>query len=310
MTASDIILARLTRQHLLTPAEDELAVLRDLCGVQAQFYGNCLHALRIRCGRADESARLAEYAAKTWTLRGTLHLIARDDLPLFLHEGRRHFLRPCDTMDDDGQLSAARKRALAGCITARCEKGVCTREELRMLCRESGMTACEEESAFNAWGGLLRALCENGTLIHAAQQEKAFTRCPPFVPMPESNAMRELLRRYLAHYGPATVKDMSYFFAKPQRELLPVLEGLAPESFKCEGKLFYSIGDVKHLGDLNCCIFLAGFDPLLLGYEKAESLFLPEEARRAIFTRAGIVRPAILLDGRIVGFWKRRGRTL
>lgn len=73
------------------------------------------------------------------------------------------------------------------------------REELRALCRDNGMTYIEEESAFDPWGGLLRALCENGTLIHAAQQEKAFICCPPFTPMAEADAMRELLRRYLAH---------------------------------------------------------------------------------------------------------------
>lgn len=310
MTTSDIILARMARAHLLAPAGDERSVLRESCGLQAQFYGNCLHALRIHCGRLPDESILASHAVKTWTLRGTLHLVARDDLPLFLHEGRRHFLRPCDTLADDEQLSAARKRALAGCITARCAEGVCTREELRALCRESGMTAREEESAFNAWGGLLRALCENGTLLHAAQQEKAFALCPPFTPMREEDALRALLRRYLTHYGPATVRDMCYFFALPQRTLLPVLEALAPDRFICEGKTFYCIGDINVSGSIDCCRFLAGFDPLLLGYEKKESLLLPQEALRAIFTLSGIVRPAILLNGRVVGFWKKNGKTL
>lgn len=179
MQIDDILLLRMNRQYLFVPAEDELTVLRGLCGLQAQFYGNCLHALRLRCGKAPDEDILRTSAAKTWTLRGTLHLIALDDLPLFLYDGRSHFLRPCDTMENDDHLSAARKRELAAIILDAAQKGCGGREELRLLCRGHGMTDDEEQSAFDPWGGLLRALCESGTLGHTAQQKKAFRPCPP-----------------------------------------------------------------------------------------------------------------------------------
>lgn len=168
MQADEIIALRMKKQFLLSPAPDERSALRHLCGLQSQFYGNALHALHIRCGRKPDEPLLLHTAVKTWMLRGTLHLIARDDLPLFLHEGRSHFLRPCDMMEDDEHLSAARKQLLAAHIVEACAAGHGGREELRAVCREAGMTAQEEQSAFNAWGGLLRALCENGTLVHAA----------------------------------------------------------------------------------------------------------------------------------------------
>ena len=50
MQIDDILLLRMKRQYLFAPAKDEFTVLRGLCGLQAQFYGNCLHALRLRCG--------------------------------------------------------------------------------------------------------------------------------------------------------------------------------------------------------------------------------------------------------------------
>ena len=87
MQLDDIRLLRMSRQYLFAPAEDELTVLQSLCGLQAQFYGNCLHALHLRCGKAPDENALLTSAAKTWTLRGTLHLIALDDLPLFLYAG-------------------------------------------------------------------------------------------------------------------------------------------------------------------------------------------------------------------------------
>ena len=85
-------------------------------------------------------------------------------------------------MENDDHLSAARKRELAAIILDAAQKGCGGREELRLLCRGHGMTDDEEQSAFDPWGGLLRALCESGTLGHTAQQKKAFRPCPPFAP--------------------------------------------------------------------------------------------------------------------------------
>lgn len=74
MQIDDILLLRMNRQYLFAPAKDEFTVLRDLCGLQAQFYGNCLHALRLRCGKAPDEDILRTSAVKTWTLRGVFTL--------------------------------------------------------------------------------------------------------------------------------------------------------------------------------------------------------------------------------------------
>ena len=58
------------------------------------------------------------------------------------------------------------------------------------------------------------------------------------------------------------------------------------------------------------CLFLAGFDQLMLGYEKKESIYLPQEHLRKIFNLAGIVMPAVLLDGQAAGKWKKKDRRL
>lgn len=176
MQIDDILLLRMNRQYLFAPAEDELTVLRSLCGLQAQFYGNCLHALRLRCGKAPDEDILRTSAAKTWTLRGTLHLIALDDLPLFLYDGRSHFLRPCDTMENDDHLSAARKRELAAIILDAAQSGCGGREELRLLCRGHGMTPDEEQNAFDPWGGC-SARCAK-----AARSATPRSRKRPFAP--------------------------------------------------------------------------------------------------------------------------------
>ena len=48
----------------------------------------------------------------------------------------------------------------------------------------------------------------------------------------------------------------------------------------------------------------------MLGYDKAESLFLPHNHIRDIFTLSGIVRPAILINGTVAGYWNKKNRKL
>jgi hypothetical protein len=44
MTIEELKIRQLTNQHLLDPA-DKMTVVRDLCGVQAQFFPNAMHSL-------------------------------------------------------------------------------------------------------------------------------------------------------------------------------------------------------------------------------------------------------------------------
>lgn len=76
------------------------------------------------------------------------------------------------------------------------------------------------------------------------------------------------------------------------------------------GTSYFHIASHIPTGPLPPCLFLAGFDQLTLGYEKTESLFLPPEYIRDIFTRSGIVRPALLVDGRVAGWWRLKNARL
>jgi len=304
LTFDEIKLRRLTGQHLLEPADTQ-TVVKDLCGVQAQYLTHALHSLTIRCSKVDTTGLV-----KSWTNRGTMHLISEDDLPLFLHHGRAHRLRPVDTMESDAYLSAERKTYFAELIVESIGSGTEEREALKSLCEAKGMTDSEAESIFNPWGGLLRALCEEGKICHKVQEMKAFQLCPAFEPMECQEAWLELLRRFFAHFGPATVKDASYFFGWPQGQIKSLLKQLPVESFSLDNRIYYHMEGNCARQELPRCLFLSGFDSLMLGYAKTESLFLPQSHLRDIFSMAGIVRPAVLLDGNVAGWWNLKDRKL
>lgn len=292
-------------QHLTAPA-DFLTVCRDLNGVQAQFSAAAMHNLSIRTAGGVEEEKLV----KSWTLRGTVHLFDPADLPLYLHEGRTHYLRAVDQMVEDEYITRSRKRYFADLILERLGEGPRLREELKAACFAAGMTVEECESVFNPWGGTLRYLAETGQITHVVGEDKAFRLCPPFEPMAEEPARVEMARRYFA-MGPATVKDAAYFFGRPQREVKQWMEGLSLSRAPVDGRECFWLDDGgTDWPEIPECLFLGNFDQLMLGYEKKENPFLPPEHLRGIFSLSGIVMAPILLRGVVAGRWKRSGKKL
>ena len=273
--------------------------------MQAQFLSHALHGLSIRCNEVR-----TEGLIKSWTNRGTMHLFSVDDLPLFLHEGRTHFLRPVDTLESDAYISADRKAFFADLIVDAVSQGIDEREALKSVCEKAGMTENECQSLFDPWGGTIRALCEAGRICHKVQERKAYQLCPAFEPMAEKPAQLALARRYFTHFGPATIKDAAYFFGTTQAKVKSWLKQLPVTETTLDGKAYFYIDNGLPAGNLPGCLFLAGFDQPMLGYEKAESLFLPREHMRDIFNLAGIVRPAILANGTVIGWWNLKNRKL
>ena len=305
MTLEEIKLRRLAEQYLLN-LTDTNTVVKDLCGAQAQFLSHALHGLSIRCGSVNTSALI-----KGWTNRGTMHLFVEEDLPLFLYEGRTHFLRDVDKLGSDAFITASQKAYFANVVLDAIASGVEDRDALKAICADKGMTDSESKSLFDPWGGLIRALCESGRICHKVQEKKAYRICPDVEPMDQSSAQLELLRRYFTHFGPATVKDAAYFFGWTQAQIKKYLPLLPLSQFHDAAKTYYYTDAIPlPNADAPDCLFLAGFDQLVLGYEKTESIFLSPEHLRQIFTLSGIVRPALLIDGEIKGHWNLKNRKL
>lgn len=316
MTLDEIRLRRLTNQYLLIPA-DKLTVVRDLCGIQSQFMGNAMHSLKIRCKDFDEET-VKDGLVKNWTVRGTVHVFVEEDLPLFIHCNHGRDYRRNEwtgstfwNQREKWALTPQRQKYLSEVILEALAKEDHTREELKQICRDHGMTPAEESNMFDAWGGGIRQLCERGFLNYVVQEKKAFCLSPEFTPIPEEEANLEIAGRYFTNFGPATIHDAMYFFHTSATQVKKWISQLPVDSFDFDGKTWFWIENGKSY-DCNIpeCLFLSGFDQLMLGYEKKESLFLQPENLRSIFNMAGIVMPALMLNGQIAGRWKKRDRTL
>lgn len=311
MQLDELLLRRLSAQHLLAPAPDPAA---DLCGFQAQYLRNAVHALRLRTDHPS-----LDGLVKTWTLRGTVHLLPERDLPLYL----RRCGSPQEVCESTwyrwtagrGQANPpAREQCLARWMVEAIAQGIDEREALRLHLRHQGMTEAEEARAFNPWGGLIAELANIGLIAFRVDmaderrpdETKRYRLLAPFAPMAESAAKLELVRRYFTHYGPATLRDAAYFFHWTQSEIKALLAKLPVDSAEYGGQTHFFLPTAEPQCDLPEVLLLAGFDPLMLGYRKEDNPFLPGEHLRGIFSLAGIVHPAILLHGRVVGRWKEK----
>ena len=316
MTLEELKIRQLTNQYLLAPAY-KLTVARDLCGFQAQFMTNALHALKIRCSDFDGQT-VAEGLVKNWSVRGTVHVFAQSDLPLFVRcnngaDYRKNEWRGYSFWNQRRcwALTPERQKALADVILAAVAERACTRDELKELCRANGMTKTEEDCMFEAWGGGIRELCERGFMNYTVQEKKQYIASPAFSPIPEEEAKLEIARRFFTNMGPATIHDAMYFTGAKQAEVKDWLRRLPVEAFDFGGRTYYSIPNGKtYEKEIPHCIFLAGFDQLMLGYQKKESIYLKPEYLRGVFNLAGIVMPALLLDGEIAGIWKNKNGKL
>ena len=317
MTIEELKIRQLTNQHLLAPAE-KMTVIRDLCGVQAQFFPNAMHSLKLRSNDYDEQT-VGQGLVKNWSVRGTVHVFAESDLPLFILCNNGECYRKNEwggyTFWNNERrvwaLTPERQRYFSDIIISAVSERAYTRDELKELCRAHGMEALEDDSMFEAWGGGIRELCERGFMHYVVQEKKAYIASPEFEPIPEEEAKLEIARRYFTNMGPATIHDAMYYTGAKQAEVKNWLNQLPVESVECEGKTYYYIPNGKSYdNEIPPCIFLAGFDQLMLGYQKKESIYLPQEHLRGIFNLAGIVMPPILLNGKVVGKWKKKDSKL
>ncbi|MGG1515644.1 winged helix DNA-binding domain-containing protein [Paenibacillus oryzisoli] len=122
------------------------------------------------------------------------------------------------------------------------------------------------------------------------------------------------IRRYLAAFGPATVKDMQVWSGLSG--LGKVLEQLKGElvTFQTDqGAVLFDLPDAPRPEADTPAVprFLGEFDNILLAHAD-RSRILEDRYRNRVFTSNGIVRPTILIDGYVAGTWKlhrERGKT-
>ena len=126
----------------------------------------------------------------------------------------------------------------------------------------------------------------------------------PLPTLPEADAQAELVRRYLARFGPATEADVRWWTGWTARDSRAAIAAAGTEAVDVEdsGPAFVVEGDLERTPELDRCVaLLPALDPTTMGWRDRAWYLGPH--RDALFDSAGNAGPTIWCDGRIVGGW-------
>jgi hypothetical protein len=260
---------------------------------------------------------------KTYGPRGTIHLFPADDVPLWSaalqanqHQGEARRLVQMGL--DQAQLEAL-VAAIGDALDGRC----LTREELGVeVVRRTGSWANEAASpAFGGrWPRWLMALgtsANAGLLCFGPDQGGKVTFVRPdqwlgaWTEMDGAPALREVLRRYLSAYGPATHREFARWFGMQPGRALALMRELATEleEVTIEGHrawmLAEAVMDTWPMVQASVNL-LPHFDCYLIGCHPREQL-VPADLTKRVLTRGGIGNlPLLVVNGVVAGLWQQR----
>ena len=291
---------RLAAQRL-TPATAEAsprAAARAVVGVQAQDVRAAALALRSRVPGLRRADVDGSGLIRTWTKRGTVHLIDPCDWP-WLHAvtGPRNRARFDAEMRKRGDYDAA--TAMLGDLVAVLRDRPLDRAGLLRELAARGHQGLGQRSV-----NVLMPWAAAQGLVTGLPDGRYQAAEPPPATDPDL-ALATLARRYLAGYGPASAADLASWSGLPL--------GTARRALDAAGDL---AGGLEAAGDLLAlpgvldaapppaprALLLAAFDTAMLGYRTRVPLVAAEDDRH-VLPGGGMLRPVVMIDGRAAGTW-------
>jgi hypothetical protein len=294
-------------------------VVGRLLAVQAQDLRAARLALRARiAGLAapDVDAALTDERSVvvTWLMRGTLHLVGRDDHPWLLGltaptrqaTSRRRLSQEGVSPDDAERAVRIVERALA-------DDGPLTRPQLAERIAAAGIRTAGQATPHLLMLAALRGVAVLGPLREDGAHAFALARdwlgtAPPaeLAGAERDGALAELARRYLAAHGPAAPADLAAWSGLALRDARAGLKAIASELVQ-RGEDLVDLAAREPTPEAIPARLLAAFDPYLLGW-KDRGFAVPARYAERVHPGGGVLRATATVDGRAVGTWSSAGR--
>lgn len=312
---------RLRSQSLDGSAVSPLEVVRALGAVQAQNAAAARWAIGVRApGRtgADVETQFSSgRLVRSWTMRGTLHVVDSADLGWML------------TLTSERQRAAvARETRLRGfdqdeidracdvIASAVAERGPRTRAEAVESLERAGIDGRGERAYRYIREAALRGMVAWGPVRGKQQQ---LVSVPPARGVDRDEALARFLLRYVRGHAPVTVYDFAWWSGltvTDARRALDVagsaVERVArdrvpsgPARNGSEWLVLPGRGPSDAVASAVGVQALPAWDEYVLGYRDRASVLDPEFAGRVTMSRNGVFLPTIVAAGRVVGTWRQ-----
>jgi hypothetical protein len=302
---------RIAGAQFQTPAE----VVRWMGAMQAQDYHQALWAIGLRMQAATvaqvEQAIAEGQILRTWPMRGTIHFVPPDDAQWMLTlcasrmlaaDARR--MRQLDlTLEIIKRCQAVFGDALSGGKRL-------TRAEMLTLLENDGISTAGQRGYHILW-----YLAQSGVICLGPMDDKqqTFVLLDEWAPhardLPREEALAELTRRFFTSHGPATLADFARWSG------LTLTDTKAGVRMNSDALIATDIDGTDYwlsreqtaqaLDAAAGVYLLPGFDEYVLGYKDRSAVLAAEHAQKIVPGNNGIFFPTVVIDGQIVGVWKR-----
>lgn len=313
MINSDITHQRLYNQHLSRPDfETPADVVRWFGAVQAQDFMGSLYAIGLRMPTATEQLVEKAIADKTivrsWPMRGTIHFMPPEDarwmLKLLAH---RQTIRYTGMYRKSGLTAEIIARA--GEVFAKSLQGgkQLIRKELYAALAEAGIATEGEQRGLH----LLGYWAQEGLICLGPRHGKQHTFIlldewiPQFRLLEGEEALAALAKRYFVSHGPATVYDFAWWTGLTLTEARLGMK-LVEQDFvqaTVDGRTYWVSETAPPTPRPNPTAYLLPpYDEFTVAYKDRSAFLDPTLTKEAALHGIG---PSIIIDGRMVGTWKR-----
>jgi hypothetical protein len=272
---------------------------------------------RLKAGEVDAMLWQDHSLVKTWAMRGTLHLLTAEDLPVYvaaMHSTRnmyrkQYWLKAFGTdLEEIEAIIAAVYTVLDG--------KTLSREELAEGIVKVAKVPHQRDRLRSGWGEFLKLAAYHGYLSFGPSQGQNVTFVRPdqwikgWREVDPDEAMRTIGRRYFAAFGPSPRDEFSHWWGiqgAEGRHWIKVLEDELVE-VDVEGwkgwLLHADVDALQAASEASFVRLLPNFDTYtLMAYHERE-LLLAEDLLPRIYRKQGWISPVVVVNGRIQGVWK------
>jgi hypothetical protein len=306
-------------------------IVSALGGIQAQVASAAELSLwaridGLKTGEVDEMLLSEKSLVKTWAMRGTLHLLTADDLPLYvaaMHATRIAYRKLSWLKSFDTNLEEI--EAIIAAVRTVLDGQTLTREDLAEGIVKVAKVPRQRDRLRSGWGEFLKLASYHGHLIFGPNQGKNVTFvCPhqwlnTWQDINPDEAMRTIARRYFAAYGPSPHDEFFRWWSLQGGEGRHFIKLLGDELVEVdvEGWKGWMLADdvpaVQNVSDESFVRLLPAFDNYTVAAYHERGLLLTEALLPRVYRKNDAVAPVILVNGLIVGIWKyeqKRGKLL
>lgn len=312
MNNTDMIKLRLAAQQLAgTVCKTPREIVRCFGAMQAQDYAMVKWAVGLRL---DSSEQLVEEAInnaeviRTHILRPTWHLVSADDIHWMLELTAPHVKKITSSMcrkydlDDKALMKYYRviEKSLVG------NKHLTRDEIIRDL--------KNDHSAQNIRSSLIMMCAElEGLVCNGVMRGKQITYALLDERVPRTNTFTKeegfalLAKKYFTSHGPATLQDFIWWSGFSVSNAKTALELIKSElqTIQIENQAYWFSDTILHKRKISDSIhLLPAFDEFIISY-KDRTASISRDNQPKAFTKNGIFNPIIVVNGEVVGTWKR-----